>query len=112
VVVRKIEVSKTNFVTTPDVLIALKREHVPDKVLAAMVSGHSPAKTVVVQLPRLHSAGGASATQHPHQLPNVEATFRTAAQSTATVQIQNNQIKVEKAGVPLFSVSWKATPAR
>jgi len=107
VILRKIQVSETNFLTTPDALISLKQHHVPDGVLVAIVDGQAPARMVPVETPEMNFTGGPSAAPHPHQLPNIDATFRIDSKTTGKVQIRKNQIKVEKAGVPLFSLKWK-----
>jgi hypothetical protein len=43
----------------------------------------------------------------PHHLPNLDATVRLADKTVGKVQVRKNEIKVEKAGVPLLSVKWE-----
>ncbi len=111
VVMRAIEVSGTDFVTTADALINLKQHHVPDGVMAAMIESRAGMRHIetpaiaygVVQSPVLHVH---------HQLPNVDATVRLDSKTIGKVQVRKNEIKVEKAGVPLFSVTWKENPSK
>jgi hypothetical protein len=110
VIVRDIEVSGTNFVTTADALISLKQHRVPDSVLAAIVDSQAAYKMRLAGPPAMAAAQSAS---HLHrQLPNVDATLRLDAKTTGKVQIRKNEIKVEKAGVPLFSVKWKESSGK
>ena len=112
VIVRKIEVSGTNFVTTPEALIGLKRQHVPDGVLGAMVDNEAGARMLQSAPPTVVYVAGPAAPAHPHRLPNVDASFRIDSKTTGKVEVRANQIKVEKAGVPLFSVKWKEAPSK
>ena len=112
VIVRKIQVSATNFVTTPEALINLKQQHVPDGLLEAIVDSQAPLRMAPAEGPEMIFAGGPLGTPHSHTLPNIDASFRIDSKTTGKVQVRKNQIKVEKAGVPLFSVTWKENPAK
>ena len=106
VILRTIQVSQPNFVLTPDALVNLKHHHVPDSVLGAMVNSQSGMQMQPVQplvtYPATHGSG-----THIQQLPNIDAAIRLDDKSVGKVQVRKNEIKVEKAGVPLFSVKWK-----
>ena len=112
VIVRNIEVSGTNFVTTADALISLKQHHVPDSVLAAIVDSRAASRMRQAGPPAMAYAAAQSASHPHHQLPNVDATVRLDSKTTGKVQVRKNEIKVEKAGVPLFSVKWKENSAK
>jgi len=112
VIVRKIEVSGTSFVTTPDALIGLKRQHVSDGVLGAMVDSEAGAKMLQSAPPTVIYVAGPASPAHPHRLPNVDASFRIDSKTSGKVEVRADQIKVEKAGVPLFSVKWKVNTAK
>ena len=112
VIVREIQVSEPNFDASPDGLINLKHHHVPDGVLGAIVDNqNSPRMLEAVPPGALYSAGTLSPTPH-HRLPNIDAAFRIDSRITGKIQVRANQIKVEKAGIPLFSVKWELNPAK
>jgi hypothetical protein len=112
VIERSIEVSGTNFVTTPDALISLKQHHVPDGVLAAMVDSRAGARMREAIPPPMVYVPGQPALHVHHQLPNVDATVRLDSKTIGKVQVRKNEIKVEKSGVPLFSVKWKENSSK
>lgn len=112
IIVRKIQVSETNFVTTPDDLISLKHRHVPDGVLEAMVDSQGSARTLQVGPPSVPYAVGQTAVPHPHKLPNIDAAVRINPKTTEKIAIRANQIKVEQSGKTLFSVTWKGTQSK
>jgi len=106
VIVRTIQVSEPAFVMTPDALVKLKHKHVPDGVLGAMMDSQGAARMQPMEPPAAYPPAHVSGT-HIHQLPNIDASIRLEDHSVGKFQVRKNQIKVEKAGVPLFSVSWK-----
>ena len=112
VIVREIQVSETNFNLAPDALIGMKHQHVPDSVLGAIVESQAGGRMAQVEAPGIVYTAEPTSAIHPHRLPNVDAAFRIDSKTTGKVQIRANQIKVEKAGVPLFSVKWKENTAK
>jgi hypothetical protein len=112
VIVREIQMSEPNFNVTPDGLISLKRHHVPNGVLGAMVDSQAGEWLPRAVPPGTVYAAGPAFPQHFHRLPNVDATVRLGPKTAGKVQIRANQIKVEKAGVPLFRVTWKVNPSK
>jgi hypothetical protein len=107
VIVRVIEVSGTGFPATPDALVSLKQQRVPDSVLAAIVESQAPRMAPVGPPPGMVFVPGPPPPSGPHHLPNVDATVRLADKTVGKVQVRKNEIKVEKAGVPLLSVKWE-----
>jgi hypothetical protein len=106
VIVREIELSGTDFASTPDALISMKQHHVPDGVLAAIVDSQARGMMPQAAGPSVVYING-SEVKHVHQLPNLDATVRLDSHTVGKVQVRKNEIKVEKAGVPLFEVKWK-----
>jgi len=106
VIVRTIQVSEPAFVMTPNELVELKHKHVPDTVLGAMMDSQGAGRMQPYQPQQAYPPVQVSG-QHIHQLPNIDAAIRLEDRSVAKVQVRKNQIKVEKAGIPLFSVKWK-----
>ena len=112
VIVREIQISATNFNISPDALIDLKHKHVPDSVLGAIVDSQAGAMVQSPEPPVTAYEADLAFPRHTHRLPNVDAAFRIDSKTTGTVRVRANQIKVEKAGVPLFSVTWKENSAK
>jgi hypothetical protein len=111
VIVREIQAAEPNFNTTPDALINLKHQHVPDSVLGAIVDSQT-AKMAQPEPPPTVYVAGPAFPAHSHRLPNVDAAFRIDSKTAGKVQIRANQIKIEKAGIPLFSMKWKENPSK
>ena len=108
VILRKVQMSESNFATSPNALIELKRQHVPDDVMAAMLDSEA-AMRMPLSEPMAASTGGlSSANAHPHHLPRFDAVLRVDSK-TEKFSVGKNQIKVEKAGVPIFTLNWKVT---
>jgi hypothetical protein len=107
IIVREIEVSGTGFPATPDALVSLKQQHVPDSVLAAVVESQAPRMAPAGPPPGMVFVPVPPQPSGPHHLPNVDATVRLADKTLGKVQVRKNEIKVEKAGVPVLSVKWE-----
>jgi hypothetical protein len=106
-IIREIQMSETGFSTSPDALIELKRQGVSDRTLDAILDSRSGAsRTYPGSLPATHGPAQTSAAVF-HHLPSIDANVRLNSKTVAKVSVRQNQIKVEKAGVPLFSVQWK-----
>jgi hypothetical protein len=112
VIVREIQVAEPNFNIGPDALVSLKHKHVPDSVLGAIVDSQTGARSAQPESPPTVYVAGPAFPVHSHRLPNVDAVFRIDSKTSGKVEVRANQIKVEKAGIPLFSVKWKENPAK
>lgn len=112
VIVREIQVTEPNFNISPDALVSLKHKRVPDSVLGAIVDSQAGARMAQLEPPPTVYVAGPAFPAHPHRLPNVDAIFRVDSKTSGKVEVRANQIKVEKAGIPLFSVKWKENPAK
>ncbi len=105
IIVREIQMSRTDFRTNPAALIELKKQGVPEGVLGAVLdsrmgaAGFNPASQPE---PRVLAASSG-----PHHLPTFEADVRVNATKHEKVSMGHNQIKVEQSGVPIFSLKWK-----
>lgn len=107
IILHEIQISETNFVTSANALIELKKKHVSDRVLDAILDSRSgtggrPAEPLAAPM-----VGRQSAVPHHHQLPTFDAAVRVDSKTTAKVSVGKNSIKVEQSGVPLFSLKWK-----
>ena len=113
VLVREIQVAEPNFNISPEALISLKHKHVPDSVLGAIVDSQTGTRIGQPEpLPRDVYGAGPTFPAHSHRLPNIDAAFRIDSKTSGKVEVRANQIKVEKAGIPLFSVKWKENSAK
>jgi hypothetical protein len=107
VILREIQMSETNFVTSANALIELKKHNVPDGVLEAIVETGSGARQRQAEPLNTPMVAGQHAVAHLHQLPTFDAAVRLDAKTTAKVSVSNNHIEVKRAGVPLFTLKWK-----
>jgi hypothetical protein len=106
VIVRKVQMSASNFVTSPNALIELQRQHVPDDVMAAMLDSEAAMRMPPAEAGAAPSAVLRPADGRPHHLPTFDAALRIDSK-TEKVSVGKNQIKVEQAGVPIFTLKWK-----
>ena len=109
IIVREIQDSETNFVTSANALIELRKQHVPTRVLDAMLDSGSGTRGRQAEPLAPPMAAAQSAAPHPHQLPTFDAAVRLDSKTTAKVSVSKNHIKVERSGVPLFSLIWKGS---
>jgi len=106
-IVREIQMSDTRFVTTPNSLIELKHKGVPDSVLAAILDSKSGAKTPQAERSSSSYRAAQPASAGPHQVPTFDASVRINSTKTGKVSMGKNHLEVERAGVPMFIVTWK-----
>ena len=107
IIVREIEISRTSFGTNPTELIDLKNQGASERVLGAILDSRGGGR----QAPAEPVAAGYVATRSPalgpHHLPSFEANVRLHGNKNSKISVGQNHIKVEEAGVPLFSLKWK-----
>jgi hypothetical protein len=110
IIVREIQMSRTDFGMSPAALIELKNQGASEGILGAVLDSRSGASKALAEPPP--SPRAQSATQSPHHLPNFQADLKIKSNSLAKVSMTQNHIKVERAGMPLFDLKWKEKPAR
>ena len=108
VILRKVQMSESNFTTSPNALIELKRQHVPDDVMAAMLDSEGAMRMPLAEGMATPTGVLPSANAYPHHLPTFDAVLRVDSK-TEKFSVGKNQIKVEQAGVPIFTLNWKVT---
>ena len=108
VILRKVHLSESNFTTSPNALIELKRQHVPDDVMEAMLDSEAPMRMPLGEGMATPTGVLPSANAHPHHLPRFDAVLHLDSK-TEKFSLGKNQIKVEQAGVPIFTLNWKVT---
>ncbi len=107
IIEREIRMSRTNFGTSPSALIELKNQGASERVLGAvldsrMATGRPTSEPLVAP-----HVSAQSAPPGPHHLPTFEAKMKFNSTTNGKISMSHNQIKVEKSGVPLFSLKWK-----
>jgi hypothetical protein len=105
IIVREIQMSRTDFGTSPAALIELKKQGASEGILAAVLDSRSGANSSLAE--PLPSPNARSAAPGPHRLPNFQADLKIKSNSMAKISMKPNHIKVEKSGVPLFDLKWK-----
>jgi len=72
-----------------------------------MGTGRAPAEPLAApHVPAQSVAPG------PHHLPTFEAKMKINATTNGKLSMSHNQIKVERSGVPLFTLKWKDAPSK
>jgi hypothetical protein len=107
IIVREIEISRTNFGTGPTELIELKNQGASERVLGAVLDSRSGARQAPSEPLPAGYVTARSAAAGPHHLPSFEANVRLNGNKNSKISVGQNHIKAEEAGVPLFSLKWK-----
>ncbi len=110
IILRAIQVSNTNFTTTPDALIYLKKQGVSERILGAVLdsrAGVSGAPSEGFASPGISAP---PATGGHHQLPAFQADLHVNKKVHEKVSMGHNQIRVEQGGHPVFSLKWEGNP--
>jgi len=106
VIVRKIQISQPDFGTSANDLIALKNQGASERILGAVLDSRSgTGQSSPEPLPLVH-VSAQSAASGPHHLPTFEAAVKLNSK-TDKISVGKNHIKVEQAGVPVFTLKWK-----
>lgn len=107
IIVREIQMSRADFSTGPNALIELKKQGASEGILGAVLDSRmGPSRAEPESRTTLRIAAKA-ATPGPHHLPSFEANMRINPAVNGKLSMSHNQIRVERAGVPLFSLKWK-----
>ena len=106
VIVRKIQVSQPAFGTSANDLIELKNQGASERILGAMLDSRSGAGPASSEAPLPAYIPAKSAAAGLHHLPTFEAAVKVNSK-TDKISVGKNQIKVEQAGVQVFSLKWK-----
>jgi hypothetical protein len=109
IIVREIQMSRTDLGTSPAALIELRKQGASEGVLGAVLDsrmGASSGPSEPVAAP--HVPVQSAAPGH-HGLPTFEAKMKINATTNGKLSMSHNQIKVERSGVPLFTLKWKET---
>ncbi len=107
IIVREIQMSRTNLGTSPTALIELKKQGASEKILGAVLDsrmGTSMPEPEARTTPRIVAQAAAPGLHH---MPSFQADMRINPSVNGKLSMTRNQIKFERAGVPVFSLKWK-----
>jgi hypothetical protein len=107
IIVREIQMSRTDFGTSAAALIELKKHGASERILGAVLDSRSSTSNFVSGAPTAPSIPEQSISPRPHHLPSFEADVRVNSAKHEKISVGQNHIKVEQSGVPLFSLKWK-----
>jgi len=106
VIVRKIQVSQPAFGTSANDLIELKNHGASERILSAVLDSRSGTGQSPSEPPPAAYIPAKSAAAGLHHLPTFEAAVKLNSK-TDKISVGKNHIKVEQAGVPVFTLKWK-----
>ena len=112
IIEREIQMSRTNFGTSPSALIELRNQGASERVLGAVLDSRMGASRSQAEPLSAPHVPAQSATPGHHGLPTFEAKMKFNGTTNGKLSMSHNQIKVERSGVPLFSLKWKETKAK
>ena len=107
---REIQMSRTDIGTSPAALIELKKQGASERILGAVLDsrmGPSRSEPESRATPRVVAQASAPSLHH---MPSFEADMRINSTANGKLSMGHNQIKVERSGVPVFSLKWKEIP--
>jgi len=107
IILREIQMSRTDFGTSPAALIELKKQGASERILGAVLDsrmGTSRSEPESRATPRIVAQAAAPGLHH---MPSFEADMRINPTVNGKLSMGHNQIKVERSGVPVFSLKWK-----
>jgi len=107
IIVRKIQVSRPNFGTSASELIELKNQGASERILGAVLDSRSGTSQSAPEPSQPTYIPAKSAASGPHHLPTFEAAVKLNSTTTDKISVGKNHIKVEQAGVPVFTLKWK-----
>ena len=107
VILREIQMSNTDFATSPAALIELKKQGASERILGAVLDsrmGISQSQPGPRATPRIVAQ---VAAPDLHHLPSVEADMRINSTANGHLSMGHNHIQVEHSGVSVFSLEWR-----
>jgi hypothetical protein len=106
IILRKIQMSGTDFSTTPAALIQLKKQGASERVLGAVLDSRG-AQGSYPEPPTNVEVTAQGVGLHLHRMPSFEADLQVNAKTRDKVTVGKNHIEVKQAGVPVFSLKWR-----
>jgi hypothetical protein len=107
IILREIQMSKADLSTSAAALIELKNEGASGRILDAVLDSRLATNKPRSEPPPPPYLQAQSATPGLHHLPAFEAEMRFDANTKDKIKVSKDHIRVERSGVPLFSLKWK-----
>ena len=107
IILREIRMSNTDFATSPAALIELKKQGASERILGAVLDSRIGPSRSEPESPATPRIIAQAATPGLHHMPSFEADLRINSTANGKLSMGHNQIKVERSGVPVFSLKWK-----
>jgi hypothetical protein len=107
VILREIQMSNTDFATSPAALIELKKQGASERILGAVLDSRMGATQPEPEPRATPRVVAQVAAPGLHHLPTVEADMRMNSTANGHLSMGHNHIQVEHSGVPLFTLEWK-----
>lgn len=111
IILRYIQISRTNFTTTPSALIDLRKHGATEAELGAVLDSWSAggmpySEAAAAPGPEMQSSGPRS----PH-MPSFRADVRVNKKVQEQLTMGHNHIELKGKGVPSVSVDWQTNPS-
>ncbi len=110
IILREIQLSRTNFATTPNALIELKKHGASEAVLGAVLDRSGSGGAPVGEAMQGSGIGFQAAGPHSPHLPSFKADLKVNGKHEK-FSMEHNQIKLQGKGVPSFDLKWKTGPS-
>lgn len=110
IILREIQISKTNLSTGAAALIELKNQGASERILEAVLDRHIGTNKSKRESPPASHVTARAAAPGSFHLPSIEANVRVKS-ANDKISVNHDHINVERSGVPVFSVQWKVKRA-
>lgn len=107
IIVREIQMSKTDLVTGAAALIELKKHGASESILGAVLDSRGRTSNFVAEVPTRSYLPQQLAAPQSRHLPSFEADVRLKSTKHEKISMGQNHIKLEQSGVPVFTLKWK-----
>ncbi len=106
IIVREIQMSKTELSTGAAALIELKNQGASERILEAVLDSRTATNKGKRESLPASAVSARAAPSNSFRLPAIEANVRVKS-ANDKISMNHNHIMVEQSGVPVFSVQWK-----
>ncbi len=104
IILREIQVSRTNFNTSPGALIELKKRGASENVLGAVIDSWASGG-----MPMPQGLPGSEGPRSGH-VNGFHANVRINKKAHESITVGHNHVEVQGSGIPAISVEWQTVP--